>query len=76
MASTQLTTDFAPGTVARVFDAVMWGGKDVGDNQQFWQRAAILSRYHNDRGEDLATVRFFHDGRISRGHFVKALRDA
>jgi hypothetical protein len=60
-----------------VFDPVLWGGKDVGDNAQFWQRATILDVYPDRDGRDmLATVRFHHDGRVSRGHFMRMMRDA
>jgi hypothetical protein len=52
-----------------VFDDKLWNYKDVGDNSQFWKVADILE----DDGET-ATVRFHHDGRISRGHFLSAMR--
>lgn len=52
-----------------------WGGKDVGDNSQFWH-AATIEAVRWDRHEQVATVRFHHDGRLSAGHFVWAMRDA
>lgn len=52
-----------------VFDNVLWGGKDVGDNSQYWKWANVLSV----EGET-ARVRFAHDGRVSRGHFCKDMR--
>jgi hypothetical protein len=57
-----------------VFDPVLWGGKDVGDNEQFWKPATILWRSLNEDGDVVARVRFHHDGRISHGHFVTAMR--
>jgi hypothetical protein len=57
-----------------VFDAVLWGGKDTGDNRQFMKEAEILDRYLQREGYgELATVRFLHDGRVSRGHFVDCM---
>lgn len=63
-----------------VFDAREWGGRDVGDNEQFWHPATILevgperdpagARYR----DQVAHVRFEHDGRVSRGHFVSTMR--
>jgi hypothetical protein len=56
-----------------VFDNVEWGGKDKGDNEQFWHPATILAVY--TKGDDLlARVQFHHSGRISSGHFVSAMR--
>lgn len=65
------------GAVALVFDNVEWGGKDVGDNSQFWRPATILRTYRSrDRHADwLADVRFHHDGRVSRGHFTNCMED-
>jgi hypothetical protein len=60
---------------AEVFDARLWGGRDVGDNSQFWKWATVLDvEGHGKR--KTATVRFDHDGRVSRGHFVDGLRNA
>lgn len=50
---------------ALVFDNKLWNGKDVGDNSQFWKLADIIE----DNGYTV-TVRFHHDGRISKGHFL------
>ena len=58
-----------------VYDAGLWGGRDQGDNSQFYKTAVILSEYVDSRGRLLADVRFDHDGRVSRGHFVDAMRD-
>lgn len=57
---------------ALVFDNVLWNGKDVGDNSQFWKEADILEIHHNDGGK-VASVRFHHDGRTSHGHFTSAM---
>lgn len=58
-----------------VFDPLLWGGKDVGDNSQFWKNAEILRTYSTDDGEQVADVRFQHDGRISKGHFVFGMKE-
>ena len=65
------------GSVVLVFDSVLWGGRDVGDNSQFLKPATILEVGRTrDKWRDLvATVRFHHDGRVSRGHFVDGMRD-
>lgn len=67
---------FHQSSVMLVFDAAEWAGRDVGDNSQFWHEASILKRYCSVRGDEYATVRFHHDGRISRGHLVDAMREA
>jgi hypothetical protein len=62
--------------VRLVFDARLWGGKDHPDgNERYWKRATILAL--QGRGErEMATVKFHHDGRVSRGHFTSMMRDA
>lgn len=61
------------GDTVLVFDPKLWGGKDKGNNSQFWKRAEILSlRWY--KGNKVATVRFEHDGRESRDHFVRAMK--
>lgn len=55
-----------------VFDPVLWGGRDVGDNSQFRKVAEILDISGSGRDE-VATVRFLHDGRMSRGHFTDCM---
>jgi hypothetical protein len=72
-----METDLRVGDVAIVFDSKLWGGKDQGNNSQFFKPATILEIYPygfdahgRPRNERLATVRFHHDGRISKGHFV------
>lgn len=57
---------------AIVFDPKLWNGRDVGDNSQFYKTADLLDIYIID-GDEVADVRFHHDGRVSRGHFVYAL---
>jgi hypothetical protein len=57
--------------IATVFDPVIWGHRDVGDNSHCWKEARVLRRYRRD-GLDLADVQFLHDGRVSHGHFVHA----
>jgi hypothetical protein len=54
-----------------VFDNKLWNGKDVGDNSQFWKQAEILFISSNGT----AKVKFDHDGRISEGHFVNAMKE-
>lgn len=62
-----------PDHIMLVFDDKLWNGKDVGDNSQFWKRARILS-YHGHGADRVATVRFEHDGRLSGGHFINAMK--
>lgn len=57
-----------------VFDPTLWGGRDSGDNSQFWKPAIILREYRDNEGRELADVRFDHDGRVSRGHFVDGMK--
>lgn len=56
-----------------VFNPAKWGGKDVGDNSQFWERADILREYRDKDGELLADVRW-PDGTVSHGHFVSGMK--
>lgn len=56
-----------------VFDNVLWGGTDKGDNSQFWKPATIEKVYWHD-GDLVADVRFHHDGRQSKQHFVNAIK--
>jgi hypothetical protein len=58
-----------------VFDARLWGGRDVGDNSQFWKSATIIRTYWDCDGNLLADVQFDHDDRVSYGHFVDVMRD-
>lgn len=56
-----------------VFDSKLWAGKDIGDNHQFWKEAEILSLSGN--GDDqIATVRFRYDNRISGGHYTNCMK--
>jgi hypothetical protein len=60
-----------------VFDAKAWreAGYDQPDgNEQFWKPATIISTSRSDHDEEVATVRFDHDGRLSRGHFTGSMR--
>lgn len=59
---------------ALVFDPILWGGRDVGDNSQFYKEAEILREYTDDRGRELVDVRFLHDDRVSYGHFADGLK--
>lgn len=52
-----------------VFDPVLWGGKDVGDNSQFWKKARAIKMYRDEHDDLFVDVIFEHDGRLSRGHF-------
>lgn len=54
----------------KVFDPTLWQGKDVGDNSQFWKHAEVIRVYCDREGRLLADVRFLHDNRISKGHFI------
>lgn len=64
-----------------VFDPKLWGGKDRGDNSQFWKEATVIyiepkefvKCGHKIRCR-VATVRFEHDGRESPGHFIYGMR--
>ena len=62
-----------------VFDNKLWreAGGDVGDNSQFWKEATILYVGFTDDvwRDEIATVRFDHDGRISRGHFTNGMKE-
>ena len=55
-----------------VFDPKLWNYKDEGDNSQFWKPATIVA-YTADG--TTATVRFHHDGRLSKGHFVSGFKE-
>ena len=61
------------GTVI-VFDPKLWGGRDQGDNSQFWKPATLLRQYKDEYGRTLIDVRFAHDGRESRGHFLDGIK--
>lgn len=56
-----------------VFDPTLWKGKDIGDNSQFWKSASIIRTYYKD-GDKLVDVRFHYNNRISKGHFMSAIR--
>jgi len=58
-----------------VFDAQLWGGKDVGDNSQFWKTATIMEVHEHWSHREVATVMFHYDGRTSEGHFTSAMRE-
>lgn len=60
-----------PGTIISVFDSKLWNYKDVGDNSQFWKNAEVV-----EINGDTVTVKFMHDGRISRGHFISMVQEA
>ena len=53
-----------------VFDPKVWGGRDKGDNSHCWRSATVLRRYTDPCGRLCVDVRFDHDGRESRGHFL------
>lgn len=62
--------------VRLVFDKKLWGGRDHPDgNERYWKAADILELDVTEHGEEVATVRFHHDGRISRGHFTDGMRE-
>lgn len=59
-----------------VFDDKLWnenGGDAEPDNSIFWQPATVL--FIDDEPAQTATVRFHHDNRVSRGHFLSGMRD-
>jgi hypothetical protein len=69
----------------QVFDAKQWreaGGDQPDGNEQFWHNALILAKHMErpeapgPRREELATVLFLHDGRVSHGHFTSMMRPA
>jgi hypothetical protein len=56
-----------------VFDAKLWreaGYDQPDDNAQFFKAATVLSLDGRPGPDQMATVRFHHDGRVSAGHFV------
>jgi len=57
----------------RVFDSKLWAGKDKGDNSQFWKSARPV-RVYRKNGDWLIDVCFYHDGRISKGHFLDMVK--
>jgi hypothetical protein len=68
----------AVGDRVVVFDYVLYlkaGGRDIGDNSQFWKEATVVAVYWY-HGQDLvADVRFDHrPDKISKAHFVWGIR--
>lgn len=65
------------GDVCRVFDADEWGGKDdtVNGNGRFYHPAEIVGLKPSQGwpGKQVATVRWLHNGRVTRGHFVDSM---
>ncbi len=57
-----------------VFDPKLWGGKDSGDNSQFFKEATVCEIDPPGR-DQTAVVKFHHDGRRSRGHFTNAFKN-
>lgn len=55
-----------------VFNNLKWGGKDVGNNLQFWELADIVKEYRDPEGQILADVQW-EDGTITHGHFVNSM---
>lgn len=56
-----------------VFNSKKWGGRDQGDNSQFWENATILDQYQTEiNGEWLATVEW-PDGSVTTGHFMSSM---
>jgi hypothetical protein len=62
------------GDIAIVFDPLLWDGKDSEDDD-FYREATILDIYKEDN-VTIANVKFHHDGRISRRHFVSLMKGA
>lgn len=67
-------TTLEHGDIVKVFDSLLWAGKDVGNNSQFWKEARIIGFGRTSEGEEVVTVQFLYDGRISHGHFVSGVR--
>jgi len=62
-----------------VFDGLLWKGKDVGDNEQFWKPATILKVYRYGKSwwsrDWVADVKFDHrPDRVSTAHFCRTIR--
>ncbi len=53
----------------KVFDPILWGGKDSGNNNRFF-KAAIILEIDPPGPRQTAVVKFDHDNRTSRGHFT------
>lgn len=64
--------EIVEGDEVLVFDPSIWGGKDRGRNEHCWKEATIIEI--SSWREGTATVRFHHDGRLSYGHFLNAMR--
>lgn len=65
-----------PGDTVKVFDAKVWGGRDgPNGNAHCFKEATVLSTHlTEDKYRDhVATVRFHHDGRISKGRFTDGM---
>ena len=66
---------YEEGSQALVFDPLLWKGKDVGDNSQFWKPATILKVYRYHDGRWVANVRFDHrPERESIAHFLSGMK--
>lgn len=67
------------GRTMIVFDPREWeqAGYDQPEgNGRFYHRATILSVSRTDGYRELiATIRFHHDGRISKGHFIDGMQE-
>ncbi len=62
-----------------VFDPILWAGKDLGDNSQYWKPATVLKVYRDNgrwtTGDWVVDVVFDHrPAQISHGHFTTFIR--
>lgn len=73
-----MTDKIRIGDHVLVFDGLLWKGRDIGDNSQFWKPATILDVYRYGScwtGEWVADVKFDHrPDKVSQAHFCKTLR--
>lgn len=64
------------GDRARFFDPLAWGGKDVGDNDQFFLPATVVRVWDRGTDEELVDLKFDHrPDPISRGHFTDHFKE-
>lgn len=64
------------GDRARFFDSILWAGKDVGDNDQFFLPATVVGVQNQGTNVELVNLVFDHrPDVISRGHFSDNVRE-
>ncbi len=58
-----------------IFDAIAWGGKDVGDNSKFYLPATVEDTYFYPGKGIMVDVTFDHRPKnISKDHFITSIR--